>query len=234
MVDGGGLRLEPSEWNYDKTPSQICYHQGIITHTDDSHSIFILRCVDWVKVKVELLTPSVMNTVYIVSVYIERPLCKPPRGLHEFQVWNIISQNMLAYQISWSVPSCFEDAVLVAVPYAFNLHELEFGGAGSSQLPMSDLWAYQACLIWISSTSSKQRVLHRHRNQAFPSRKSQNGNYTWQFRMYRNHSSMWSQPDTASFFTTICSTSKNGGELRTEIYTSAAISVIHQAALEGT
>ena len=36
------------------------------------------------------------------------------------------------------------------------------------------------------------------------------------------------------FFTTICSTSKNGGELRTEMYTSAAISVIHQAALEST
>ena len=63
---------------------------------------------------------------------------------------------------------------------------------------------------------------------------SKNGNHTWQIRMYRYHSSMWSQPTLLHFFTTICSTSKNGGELRTETYTSASISVIHQAALEGT
>ena len=45
----------PHETVYvDKPPSQTYYYRQGIAHTDDAHSIFISRWVDWVNVKVEL------------------------------------------------------------------------------------------------------------------------------------------------------------------------------------
>ena len=54
---------------FDKPPSQICYRQGIIAHTDDAHSIFILRWVDGVNMKVDW-KHQVLWTLFILLAFI--------------------------------------------------------------------------------------------------------------------------------------------------------------------